>query len=294
MRKNPLTTILFILGAAVVYCGCSKGGDNPSPTPNPTPTPTPTPTAKTCIISGISQRNSGVKAEFGMTILYDNSLNPTKITVYDSAANSKLFDASLTYVTSDSVRIDTYQYLKLDASKRVIVFVTREDMTDPANSDTYRYEYIYTSDGYLSTKNLYINGSKVANYSTSYAYNNGLVMNCIMRAVSSGNQKVLESTLTYDASLSPKTMIYTFPDAFESYYYSTALNFGVRPSKPLTQVVTKLYNPATGVLLDTWTTNYSGYSLDSNGYLSNGNANGDLQQGMASFYGKTSFTYQCQ
>jgi hypothetical protein len=167
-------------------------------------------------------------------------------------------------------------------------------LTDIANADDYRYEYIYTSDGYLSTKNLYINGSKVANYTTVYTYNNGLLTGCVMTATSAGNLKMLESTLSYDATLSPKTMIYTFPDAFESYYYTATLNFGVRPTKPLAQVVTKLYNPGNGTLIDTWTTNYSGYSVDSNGYLSGGTANGDLQQGIASFYGKTYFTYQCQ
>ena len=110
----------------------------------------------------------------------------------------------------------------------------------------------------------------------------------------SGNLKILDAALTYDTSTAPKTMIYPFPDGFENYLYTPILNFGNRPAKALSQVVTKLYNSGTGALLDTWTTNYSGYTLDGNGYLTNGTANGDLQQGMASFYGKTYFTYQCQ
>jgi hypothetical protein len=293
MARKTSYHIIFIIICALTYMGCGK---DPAPTPTPPPVPPVTPPVvnKTCIISGISQRNSGTKAEFGMTVLYDNNLNPTRISIFDSAANTSLFNATLTYASADSIRIDQYQYMKMDAGKRIVRFVTKSDMTDIPNADDYRYEYTYTSDGYLSSKNLYINGSKLPNYTTSYAYTNGLLTGCVMTATSAGNLKVLESTLSYDATLSPKTMIYTFPDAFESYYYTVALNFGVRPTKPLTQVVTKLYNPGNGVLIDTWTTNYSGYSVDSNGYLSGGIANGDLQQGIASFYGKTYFTYQCQ
>lgn len=296
MKKNFSITTLLVLVIVLVYCGCSKTGDNPTPapTPAPTPSPTPAPAAKTCIISGISQSNSGTKTEFAMTLQYDNNLSLAKIIVYDSTSNTKLFDATLTYANLDSIRIDSYQYIKLDGSKRVIAFITKEDMSDPTNSDTYRYEYIYSSDGYLVTKKLYINGSGIPNYATLYTYTDGQLSSCVMTAVSSGNKKVLESTLTYDISLSPKTMIYTFPDAFESYYYSVALNFGKRPSKPLSQVVTKIYNPGDGSLLDTWTTNYNGYNIDSNGYLTVGNATGDLQQGMPTFYGKTIFSYQCQ
>jgi hypothetical protein len=290
MMKNnsSITIFLFLLSTVLVYWGCSKSGESNSPST------TPVIIAKNCIMSGISQHNSGVKAEFSLTIHYNDKLNPTKIIVYDSTSNTKLFDASLTYASADSIRIDAYQYMKLDSNKRVKAFITKEDLNDPLNSDTYLYEYVYSSDGYLVTKNLYINGSSIANFSTSYSYTNGLISSCLMTAVSSGNKKVLESTLKYDESLSPKTMIYTFPDAFESYYYSTALSFGTRPSKPLKQVVTKLYNPANGVLLDTWSTNYSGYNIDENGYLSNGNATGDLQQGIANFFGKTFFFYQCQ
>jgi hypothetical protein len=269
---------------------CGKNPDTPTPAP---PTP-PTPVVKTCIFSGITQRNSGNKSEFSLSIIYNANLNPTKISVFDSAANTLLFNANLTYASTDSIRIDAYQYIKLDANKRVVGLVTKEDMTDPVSSDNYKYEYKYSSDGYLITKNLYINESSTPVYATTYSYSNGLLVSCLMTAVSSGNKKVLESTLSYDASLSPKTMIYTFPDGFESFLYSTALSFGNRPNKPLTQIVTKIYDPGAGSLLDTWTTNYNGYSLNSDGYLVNGSANGDQQQGIISFYGKTTFLYQCQ
>jgi hypothetical protein len=288
INRNAVFAWVFIL----LILGCGKSGDTPVPTP-PTP-PTPPTTPKTCIISGISQQNSGSKSEFSLNIQYDGNLNPIKIGVYDSSLNIRLLDANLTYVTSDSVRLDPYQYFKLDASKRVVVFVTKEDMTVPTLSDNYRFEYKYSSDGYLTTKLLYINGSTTPQYTTDYSYSNGLLISCSMTASTAGNKKVLESTLTYDATLSPKTMIYTFPDGFESSVYSAALNYGTRPSKLLTKVVTKIYDPGNSNLLDTWTTNYSGYNIDGNGYVTNGLTTGDQQQGIFLFYGKTNFVYQCK
>lgn len=75
--------------------------------------------------------------------------------------------------------------------------------------------------------------------------------------------------------------------------YLTGLNFGNRPANPPKQIITKIYNPSDGSLIDTWTTNYSGYKTDANGNLIYDVASGDLQEGIASFYGKTNFYYQC-
>lgn len=280
---NKNLVIIFL----ILFAGCSSGVDLPLPTPPP-------PTAKTCIITGITQQNSSLKPEFSLNIQYNIISNPIKVNLFDSAANIQILNANLTYITSDSIIIDAYQYFKLDALKRVTIFVTKEDMTIPNTSDNYRYEYKYSSDGFLITKLLYINGARVPQYTTNYTYSNGQLVNCLMTTSSSDNKKVLESTVSYDVNISPKTMIYIFPDGFESSLYSVALNYGTRPSKPPSKIITKIFDPVSGNILDTWTTNYSGYSLDSNGYLSGGNTSGDQQQGIFTFYGKTNFSYQCK
>ena len=246
-----------------------------------------------CVISIISQTNSGVGAEFSLSAYYNNNYQVTRLVSYDSVHKVQNFEADFNYITADSVRINSYQYLMLDANKRVIRFATKSDLADPVHSDNYVFEYIYNGNGYLSTKNLYINGSKLPNFSTAYSYTGNLLINCIMTAVSSGNLKVLESTLSYDNSLKIKNWIYTFPDAIEGYAYLTVLNFGNHTANPLKQIVTKIYDPSSGNLLDTWTTNYGNYKVDLNGYLLSGEANGDLQQGIAAFYGKTNFYYSC-
>lgn len=287
--KNVLLSFIAIL----IFAGCGKKDNPANPTPSPTPQPPPTPTATSCIISGISQVNSGTKSEAALTAFYDNNYNVTRLLLFDSVNNIKRFDVNFNYITSDSIRIDAYQYFKLDTSKRVILFVTKSDMINPATADNYKFEYSYNVQGFLESKNLFINGSKLPNFKTVYTYTNNLLTKCVMTAVSSGNIKVLESDLTYNTSLNIKTWIYTFPDAIEGYMYFTVLNFGSRPTNPVQQVITKIYNTSTGAVIDTWATNYGGYKIDANGYLTYGVASGDLQQGIASFYGKTNFYYLC-
>lgn len=214
--------------------------------------------------------------------------------MYDSVSKTKQFEANLNYITADSIRIDAYQYLLLDTNKRVICFATKSNMANPTHSDVYVFKYAYNSEGYLATKELFINGSASANLSTAYSYVDGSLTECVMTAPSAGNLKVLESSLSYDNSLTIKNWIYTFPDATEGNPYTSTLNFGTRAVHPLRQVVTRIYNPVTGNLIDTWTTNYGNYRLDKHGYVLSGQATGDLQQGIAAFYGKTNFYYSCQ
>ncbi len=293
MIKNNLKyVIVFIL--ALTACG--KGSDTPSGGNggggngnggNNSDDKT------NCIISAISQVNGGTATESSLSAFYNNDFAVTKLVIYDSAANTENFEAVFNYITADSVRINQYQYLILDANKRVVRFASKSDMSDPQNADNYMFVYNYNDQGYLSTKDLYINGSLIANFRTVYTYTNNLLSNCVMTAVSSGNMKVLESNLSYDNTLTIKNWIYTFPDAVEGYMYLTVLNFGNRPSNPLKQVVTKIYDPSSGTLLDSWTTNYGNYTVDKNGYVLSGEANGDFQQGIAAFYGKTNFYYDC-
>ena len=295
MKSKNLHNLVILL---ILLAGCGKPGNSTIQGGNGNPGGengggTEGNNNKTCTIAAISQVNSGSGVEFSLSAQYNGSYNVTKLVIYDSVNKVKNFEADFDYITKDSIKIDSYQYLILDTSGRVIRFVTKSDMSAPQNSDNYVFEYSYNADGYLATKNLYINGSRLPNFSTAYNYTNNLLTSCIMTAVSSGNLKVLESNLIYDATLSIKNWIYTFPDATSEYTYSMVLNFGNHAAHPLKQVTTKIYNPSTGVLLDTWTTTYGNYRMDTDGHILSGEANGDLQQGIASFYGKTNFYYSC-
>jgi hypothetical protein len=247
-----------------------------------------------CMIRTISQANSNAGIESALSAFYNSNGDVTRLVVYDSVSKTKQFEANLNYITADSIRIDAYQYLLLDANKRVTCFATKSNLANPTHSDAYMFKYSYNSEGYLATKELFINGSAIANFSTTYNYVDGSLTECVMTAPSAGNLKVLESTLSYDNSLTIKNWIYTFPDATEGNPYTSILNFGKRAVHPLRQVVTRIYNPVNRNLIDTWTTNYGNYKLNKHGYVLSGQATGDLQQGIAAFYGKTNFYYSCQ
>lgn len=295
MTKSTIEYLFLCWIATIMFAGCSKpdGGQNP-PTPTPPTQPPVTPVPSNCILSGISQVNSGTKTEFALTALYDVSSNVKRISAYDSTTSESTFRADFNYVTADSIVIDPYQYIKLDAGKRVILFSTKSDLVNPSIADDYKCKYSYNSQGYLTTRDVYINNYSLPNFSTSYTYTNNLLTNSTTRSVSSGNLKVMESDITYDNTINIKNWIYTFPDATIESKYTSVLNFGNRAVYPVKKVVTKIYNPLTGVLMDTWTTNYGAYRVSENGNVTYGEATGDLQQGIAVFFGKTHFYYNCQ
>jgi hypothetical protein len=275
----------------VLFTNCSKSGYSPAPVPTTAPVVAPAPTI--CFLSGISQHNSGTKTEFALTAVYDNNYNVKAISVYDSTVNKTTFDADFNYVTSDSIGIGQYQYIRLDESKHVVLFSTKSDLSNPSNADDYKFKYSYDSEGYLLRKELYINSSALPNFSTLYTYTGTLLTSCVMTAASASNLKVLEADLSYDNTFTIKNWIYTFPDATIENKYNAVLNFGKRSVNPIKRVSTKIYNPVSGVLLDTWNTTYGGYKLNSSGNIIYGEATGDLQQGIAVFYGKTNFYYSC-
>lgn len=284
----------YLLAIAITLLSCSKGGDTP-PDPGGSGGGTGGGGTQTsnCVLSAISQVNSGKGAESSLQVLYNNNGGVSNLVVYDSVTNKNNFEAAFTYITNDSVRLGPQQYLLLDGSKRVTRLVTQSDPSRPLQADTYVFDYEYNSEGFLVTKNLYINGAKKANYRTVYSYSNQQLISCRMTIPSAAGQTVLESALTYDDKTTIKNWMYTFPDAMEGYPYLTILNFGKKVIHPLTKVITKIYNPANGSLLDTWTTEYKNYTIDANGYVLSGTASGDLQQGIAAFYGKTNFYYYC-
>lgn len=296
MKKNALLTLLYILCGFILLTGCGKQETTPpvNPPTNPPPVNPPPTNTKNCIVSGVSQTNTGAKSDFVLSVSFNSSDEPTKFLVYDSLANTKIFEANLSYITTDSIRLDQYQYIKLDASKRVSVFVTKSDMSIPTTADDYKFVYTYNNEGNLIIKHLYINGSGSPFQTTNYTYTNNLLTKCVMTAGGNSSLKILEADLLYDNNSTLKNWIYTFPDAFETNILNTALSFGNKANKALTSIVTKIYNPANGNILDTWTTNYGSYTFNADGYLISVNANGDLQQGIAACYGKTIFTYSCK
>src|SRR5665647_332280 len=98
MHRSIRRYIILFLIVCLIGFSCRKKDNGSAGGGNPPPNPTST----TCIISGISQMNSGTKTESGMTTFYDNAYNVMRIIIYDSVNNIKTFDANFNYITADS------------------------------------------------------------------------------------------------------------------------------------------------------------------------------------------------
>jgi len=248
---------------------------------------------KNCQIISISNKNSNNKSDLALTVYYDYVNRASKLILYDSIRNIKLKENTFTY-QPDGISISKYESISLDpTTQQVKKFTTKADLSNP-NSDELLYEYIYNDSGYLVTKNQYINGAKLPTYKTTYSYDasNNLV-SCLMNLVA-GNKKILESTIAYDETRVLSNFIYTFPDGFENYTYTPIFNYGKKPRYAIKTMVTKIIDPASGVLVDTWTTSFGAYSTNVDGYITQLTQSGDFQQGLGLFYGKTDLGYTCK
>lgn len=249
-------------------------------------------TSKNCSILSISRFNNGSQSDYAMTVIYDFVNRPIKLILYDSLKKVKDYEANLSY-QSDAIVIDQYQRFTIDpTTQQIKSFSTKENLADP-KSDNLLYEYLYNDSGYLITKNQFINNSSKPIYTTKYTYNNNLLTSCIM-VLASTNQKVLESTITYETSKLINNFIYNFPDGFESFKFSPLLNYGAKMRYPVKSMITKIYDPSKGTLLDTWTSNYSNYTYSADNTIIQGTHTGEYQQGFGLFYGKTVFNYSCK
>ena len=282
------TSIIALVGIA--FFGCSKDVASSS---NPATTPVAITSNKNCYVASIARISNGSnKIDYAMTVNYDFVNRPVKITLFDSVRKVKEYEASFIY-QSDAIKIGQLQSFKIDpTTQQIRNFITKADIAD-TKSDDYLYEYLYSDSGYLTSKNLYINGTINPVYSTFYTYDNtNLLIGCKM-VLASSNISILESVITYETTKEVKGGLYSFPDGFESYLFSSIFNYGRKMKYPVKSMVTKLYDGAGHNLLDTWTSTYSAYTFSTEGYMTGGTQTGDLQQGFPLFYGKLSFTYNC-
>jgi hypothetical protein len=282
------TSIIVLVGIA--FIGCSKDVASSS---NPATTPVAITSNKNCYVASIARISNGSnKIDYAMTVNYDFVNRPVKITLFDSLRKVKEYEASFIY-QSDAIKIGQLQSFKIDpTTQQIRNFITKADIAD-TKSDDYLYEYLYSDSGYLTSKNLYINGTRNPVYSTFYTYDNtNSLIGCKM-VLASSNTIILESVITYETTKEVKGGLYSFPDGFESYLFSSIFNYGRKMKYPVKSMVTKLYDGAGHNLLDTWTSTYSAYTFSTEGYMTGGTQTGDLQQGFPLFYGKLSFTYNC-
>ncbi|MFN5020221.1 MAG: fibronectin type III domain-containing protein [bacterium] len=294
--KSPITITGLTNGISYTFTVTainSAGPSSPSVASNPILPGTGVVTQKNCQITSISNYNANNKTDFSMTVFYDYVNRPSKLVLYDSIRNIILKESVFTY-QSDGIFISKYEQLSLDpTTQQVKKYTTKEDLSKP-NSDDVIFEYLYNDSGYLVTKNKYINGSKLPTYKTSYSYDaNNNLTSCLMVVIST-NKKILESTITYDETIKSANFIYPFADGFENYIYTPIFNYGKKQKYPIKNMITRIFDPASGSLIDTWTSGFGTFSMNIDGYITQLTQTGDFQQGLGMFYGKTVLGYVCK
>jgi hypothetical protein len=288
------------LAAFIFIAGCSK----PDPVTPPDPPPPPpvieqppvdlAPPGGDCQLLKISQKNNSSGADDNVYEIQKAGIqaNPTGIVYTDNLKSKNNY--SLTIRTAgDTLSLSTGEYFLINpGTKLVRYFVTRSDLSDPL-SDKQVWEYVYNANGYLVKKYGYINNAATPLYESNYTYdNNNLLTGCTMY-VGSKRDRLLQTTFTYDMSSAIKSWIYLFPDFFEGYRYLQAMPFGKKGVYPVKSITTTVYDVSNGSILDTWATNFSGYTFSKDGFVLQTTAKGDLQQGLGLLYGATKFDYQC-
>lgn len=294
--KSPITITGLTNGVSYTFTVTainSAGPSSPSPSSNAVVPGTGVIAQKNCQIMSISNYNANNKSDFSMTVYYDYVNRPSKLILYDSIRNITLKESVFTY-QADGIFISKYEMLSLDpTTQQIKKYTTKDNLSNP-NSDDVIFEYLYNDSGYLSIKNKYINGSKLPTYKTSYTYDaSNNLTSCLMVLVSS-NKKILESSIVYEETLKTTNFIYPFADGFENYIYSPIFNYGKKQKYPIKNMTTKIYDPSTGSLIDTWTSGFGSYSMNVDGYITQLTQTGDFQQGLGMFYGKTVLGYICK
>jgi len=294
--KSPITITGLTNGISYTFTVTainSAGPSSPSASSNAVVPGTGIVAQKNCQIISISNYNANNKSDFSMTVYYDYVNRPSKLILYDSIRNIMLKESVFTY-QADGILISKYEMLSIDpATQQIKKYTTKDNLSNP-NSDDVIFEYIYNDSGYLVTKNKFINGAKLPTYKTSYTYDGANNLTSCLMVVASSNKKILESIITYDETIKSTTFIYPFADGFENYIYTPIFNYGRKQKYPIKTMVTKIYDPATGSLIDTWTSGFGSFSMNADGYITQLTQTGDFQQGLGMFYGKTTLGYTCK
>jgi hypothetical protein len=250
------------------------------------------PLGNNCKLSGIIQADSATGIGLNsFTTTFDANFKGTYVVLWDSVQGSAQFSANLAY-NGDTLRVDANEYFLLGTNKRTLSFHTHQN---PADSTTPALDFLYTYDGggYMTKKEVYINGINIPAVRFTYTWTSGNLTGVEGDIVVPGQeQKLFTATMEYDLSRTIKNFINIFPDGYEHAPYVMALDLGTKSKNPLTRMAATNYD-SSGNATSTVATTFINQKYSADGYLLQWLAEGDAPAIGILPPGLTKFHYTC-
>jgi len=243
-----------------------------------------------CSISQILTVDSATSIGFEAHNLFFNTGGlVSKVQIIDSLTSDLYVNENVTY-KGDTIFVSKFGYFVKNSSGRIRLFRGPEDPTDPF-SDSVDVNFTYNSAGFLTRADYNFTGIPVPLLRSTYTYTGSNLTKAKTDLLFPTVETVITSDLTY-SNQTVKNFIYTFPDAYYTYPFLPAFDFGNRPTNALQSVKTVFFD--SGAAQDSLITNYKNYKLSNDGYVLEFFADGDYQDGMGIYFERTKFKYHCR
>lgn len=213
----------------------------------------------------------------------------SRVQIIDSLNNTPFVDENISY-KGDTIIIQGTGFMVQNSAGRIRFFRGLEDPSDPA-SDSIDLNFTYSSDGNLTRVDYAYTGVPLTILRSTYSYTGNNLTKVKTEFLFPSPETVFESDLTY-TNQTVKNFIYTFTDAYYVLPYLPGFNFGNRPTNALQRVKSVFYDM--GTPSDSLITNYKNYKLSNDNYVLEFFAEGDYQDGMGIYDGRTRFKYVCR
>lgn len=279
--------VLIATACLALFYSCKKEKSVDTSAGNGTP---PVFIGNNCQIRQILTVDSATSIGFeAHNLFFNGSGIVSKVQVIDSLTNNVYINDNITY-KGDTIFVGAGGYMVKNSTGKVRLFRGPEDPTDPL-SDSVDITFTYNSTGYLTRADYSYTGIPVTVLRSTYTYTGANLTRAKTDLLFPSPETVITADLTYTTQ-TVKNFIYTFPDAYYIYPYLPAFDFGNRPSNALQRVKTVYFDA--GVATDSAITNYKNYKLSNDGYVLEFFADGDYQDGMGIYDGRTKFNYFCK
>ena len=253
------------------------------------------PGANNCILGQIVQADLATgKAEIAFNSSFNSEHKVVTHEVVDSGSSVILNSFSLSYPTG-RIQLDAEQYFVLNSDGRVSEFHGYE-YPDDNTSEKFIVRYTYNAAGQMVLRTeTYDTLPGIVQYQMRFTYANGnLIKEEYEGKALSNFVKIADINFTYDESKTVKSFLYLQGISPEISLFQTAINAGLNNTNPVSRIVTSTYNPATGAVINAFTTNFSNYVINPSNYVQSFDVSGnDYVAGGIAAGSKYRLSYNC-